>query len=62
MFDEDFSSVCGDFADLDGDSTVDMEEYLNEEDDYNRIMGNHDDEDEEYSFDDEDEDEEDEDE
>lgn len=57
MFDEDFSSVCGEFADLDGDSTVDMEEYLNEEDDYNRIMGNHDDEDEEYSFDDEDEDE-----
>ena len=57
MFDEDFSSICGEFADLDGDSTVDMEEYLNEEDDYNRIMGNHDDEDEEYSFDDEDEDE-----
>ena len=39
MFDEDFSSVCGEFADLDGDGTVDMEEYLNEEDDYNRIMG-----------------------
>ena len=29
MFDEDFSSVCGAFADLDGDGTVDMEEYLN---------------------------------
>ena len=57
MFDEDFSSVCGEFADLDGDGTVDMEEYLNEEDDYNRIMGNHDDEDEDCSFDDEDEDE-----
>ena len=39
MFDEDFSSVCGEFADLDGDGTVDMEEYLNEEEDYNRIMG-----------------------
>lgn len=38
MFDEDFSSVCGEFADLDGDSTVDMEEYLNEEDDYNRPL------------------------
>lgn len=39
MFDEDFSSICGEFSDLDGDGTVDMEEYLNEEDDYNRIMG-----------------------
>lgn len=39
MFDEDFSSVCGAFADLDGDGTVDMEEYLNEEEDYNRIIG-----------------------
>ena len=29
MLDEEFSSVCGEFADLDGDSTVDMEEYLN---------------------------------
>lgn len=37
MFDEDFSSVCGEFADFYGDGTVDMEEYLNEEDDYNRI-------------------------
>ena len=57
MFDEDFSSICGEFADLDGDGTVDMEEYLNEEDDYNRIMGNHDNEDEDYSFDDDEEDE-----
>ncbi len=56
MFDEDFSSICGEFADLDGDGRVDMEEYLNEEDDYNRIMGNEN-EDEDYSFDDEDEDE-----
>ena len=39
MFDEDFSSNSGEFAALDGDGTVDMEEYLNEEDDYNRIMG-----------------------
>lgn len=39
MFDEDFSSICGEFAALDGDGTVDMEEYLNEEEDYNRIMG-----------------------
>lgn len=63
MFDEDFSDFCGDFADLDGDGTVDMDEYLNEEDDYNRIMGNDDDyedDEDDYSFDDDDEEDEDE--
>ena len=56
MFDEDFSDFCGNFADLDGDGKVDMEEYLNEEDDYNRIMGRDDDDDddeEDNLFDDE---------
>lgn len=59
MFDEDFSSICGEFANLNGDGKVDMEEYLNKEDDYNRIMRTDgEDEDEDYSLDDEDEDDE----
>ena len=54
MFDEDFSSICGEFANLNGDGKVDMEEYLNKEDDYNRIMRTDgEDEDEDYSLDDE---------
>lgn len=63
MFKEDFSDFCGDFADLNGDGIVDMNEYLNEEDDYKRIMGKDDDyeedDEDDYSFDDEDDDEED---
>ena len=59
MFDDDFSGFCGEFADLDGDGKVSLYEYLNEEDDYNRIMGgdNEDDEEDGYSLDDEDDDE-----
>ena len=59
MFDDDFSGFCGGFADLDGDGRVNMDEYLNEEDDYNRIMGSDDEDDNEdgYSFDNEDDDE-----
>lgn len=45
MFDLDFSHLTGEFADLDGDGEVSMDEYLNEEDDYNRIMGSEDDDD-----------------
>lgn len=45
MFDDDFSDFSGEFADLNGDGKVSMDEYLNEEDDYNRIMGNKDDDD-----------------
>ena len=40
MFDdEDFSCMTGGLGDLDGDGEVDFEEYLNEEDDFQRIIG-----------------------
>ena len=52
--DEDYSFLTGGLGDLDGDGRVDFIEYLNEEDDYQRIMGNKDDDD--YSVLDDDED------
>lgn len=38
MFDDDFSLFYGKIADLNGDGKVSMDEYLNEEYDYNHIM------------------------
>ena len=52
--DEDYGFLTGGLGDLDGDGRVDFIEYLNEEDDYQRIMGNKDDDD--YSVLDDDED------
>ena len=46
MFDdEDFGFLTGGLGDLDGDGDVDFVEYMNEEDDFQRIMGNNDDDD-----------------
>ena len=51
--DEDYGFLTGGFGDLDGDGRVDFVEYMNEEDDYQRIM--HSDDDDDYSvLDDED--------
>ena len=36
--DEDYGFLTGDLGDLDGDGDVDFTEYINEEDDYQRIM------------------------
>ena len=52
--DEDYGFLTGGLGDLDGDGRVDFIEYLNEEDDYQRIMGNKNDDD--YSVLDDDED------
>ena len=41
--DEDFGFLTGGIGDLDGDSDVDFVEYMNEEDDFQRIMGGDDD-------------------
>lgn len=39
MFDdEDFGFLTGGLGDLDGDGDVDFAEYMNEEDDFQRIM------------------------
>lgn len=55
MFDdEDYGFLTGGLGDLDGDGDVDFVEYMNEEDDFQRIMGNNDDDD---SFSDDEEDE-----
>ncbi|MBE6728546.1 MAG: hypothetical protein E7562_07885 [Ruminococcaceae bacterium] len=43
--DEDYGFLAGGLGDLDDDGKVDFLEYLNEEDDYQRIMGNEDDDD-----------------
>ena len=53
MFNEDYSFLTGNQADLDGDGNVDLEEYLNDEDDFERIYGD-DGGDDDFSFDDED--------
>ena len=46
MFDdEDYGFLTGGLGDLDGDGKVDFAEYLIEEDDFQRIMGETDDED-----------------
>ena len=46
MFDdEDYGFLTGGLGDLDGDGRVDFTEYINEEDDFQRIMGNNDDDD-----------------
>ena len=51
--DEDYGFLTGGLGDLDGDGRVDFVEYMNEEDDYQRIM--HSDDDDDYSvLDDED--------
>ena len=52
--DEDYGFLTGGLGDLDGDGRVDFAEYMNEEDDYQRIMGNHDDDDFSISDDDDD--------
>lgn len=41
--DEDYGFLTGDLGDLDGDGDVDFTEYINEEDDYQRIMESNDD-------------------
>lgn len=51
---EDYSFLTGGLGDLDGDGRVDFVEYMNEEDDYQRIM--HRDDDDDYSVLDDDED------
>ncbi|MBQ2676436.1 MAG: hypothetical protein IJF54_03415 [Clostridia bacterium] len=43
MFDEDYSFLTGGLGDLDGDGRVDFAEYLNEEYEYEQIMGSKDD-------------------
>ena len=43
--DEDYGFFTGGLGDLDGDGDVDFVEYMNEADDYQRIMGNNDDDD-----------------
>ena len=40
--DEDYGFLTGGLGDLDGDGDVDFVEYMNEEDDYQRIMGSND--------------------
>ena len=52
--DEDYSFLTGGLGDLDGEGRVDFVEYMNEEDDYQRIM--HRDDDDDYSVLDDDED------
>ena len=52
--DEDYGFLTGGLGDLDGDGRVDFVEYMNEEDDFQRIMGGNDDDD--YSVLDDDED------
>ena len=52
--DEDYSFLTGGLGDLDGDGRVDFVEYMNEEDDYQRIL--HRDDDDDYSVLDDDED------
>ena len=42
---EDYGFFTGGLGDLDGDGDVDFVEYMNEADDYQRIMGNNDDDD-----------------
>lgn len=49
--DDDYSFLTGGLGDLDGDGRVDFEEYMIEEDDFQRIMGSNDDG---YSFSDDD--------
>lgn len=41
--DEDYSFLTGGLGDLDGDGRVDFIEYMNEEDDFQRIMGSNND-------------------
>lgn len=41
--DEDYGFLTGGLGDLDGDGRVDFVEYINEEDDFQRIMGSNDD-------------------
>ena len=41
--DEDYGFLTGGLGDLDGDGRVDFVEYMNEEDDFQRIMGSNDD-------------------
>ncbi len=41
--DEDYGFLTGSLGDLDGDGRVDFVEYMNEEDDFQRIMGSNDD-------------------
>lgn len=41
--DEDYGFLTGGLGDLDGDGDVDFVEYMNEEDDFQRIMGDDDD-------------------
>ena len=41
--DEDYGFLTGGLGDLDGDGDVDFIEYMNEEDDFQRIMGGDDD-------------------
>ena len=52
--DEDYGFLTGGLSDLDGDGRVDFVEYMNEEDDYQRIL--HRDDDDDYSVLDDDED------
>lgn len=52
--DEDYGFLTGGLGDLDGDGRVDFVEYMNEEDDYQRIM--HRDDDDDYSVLDDDDD------
>ena len=40
--DEDYGFLTGGLGDLDGDGRVDFVEYMNEEDDFQRIMGSND--------------------
>lgn len=43
--DEDYGFLTGGFGDLDGDGRVDLAEYMNEEYEYQQIMGNKDNDD-----------------
>ena len=52
--DEDYGFLTGGLGDLNGDGDVDFVEYMNEEDDYQRIMGSKDDDDFSISDDDDD--------
>lgn len=52
--DEDYGFLTGGLGDLNGDGDVDFIEYMNEEDDYQRIMGSKDDDDFSISDDDDD--------